>query len=460
MAAAPVLGVLIEWGKLQARYDSIPLRGAMPFREEDQGSGLSVGVAASDTRTAEVHAIEPQLERVLASAHFCQSKRCQAFLRYVVKACLDGGIERVKERCIGFEVFHREADYDTTRDSIVRTTAAEVRKRLAQYYLEPEHGNQIQIILPHGSYCPEFRAPAGLAAAATLLPRAVASPPPRAPERWRQLRRWIALTGAVAAVAAAAGLYLHKGPTDFDLFWTPLVQERSEAVICIEQPLHIFRFAGPRRNELNEKMLGDRVSPPASREVLAHSPLTLGELDPTGPDYFTYGDLMAASRLSELLAKKVKPFQILSDRNAEYRDLRTRPTILLGEFNNQWTLRLMTSTPFYLEKNAASHEYEVRDRQKHGAILASSPMDNRREEYAIISRIFDPATETTVVAVVGATYYGTLVGGDFLTRPRYMEDAFRSAPRDWWRKNIQVVISASVVGGMPGPPRVRATRFW
>jgi hypothetical protein len=30
----------------------------------------------------------------------------------------------------------RDPDYDTNQDSVVRTTAVEIRKKLAQYYLE------------------------------------------------------------------------------------------------------------------------------------------------------------------------------------------------------------------------------------------------------------------------------------------------------------------------------------
>ena len=52
-------------------------------------------------------------------------------------------------------------------------------------------------------------------------------------------------------------------------------------------------------------------------------------------NYFTYGDLIATARISELLAGRGKPFQILSDRLTTHRDLRGESTILLGRFNNQ-----------------------------------------------------------------------------------------------------------------------------
>ena len=59
------------------------------------------------------------------------------FLEYSVSQVLAGnGHEELRERRIGIEVFQRPADYDTAEDAVVRVTANELRKRLAQYYLE------------------------------------------------------------------------------------------------------------------------------------------------------------------------------------------------------------------------------------------------------------------------------------------------------------------------------------
>ena len=48
-----------------------------------------------------------------------------------------GRPELLKERTLGIEIFGRDADYDTASDPIVRVTATEIRKRIAQYYQEP-----------------------------------------------------------------------------------------------------------------------------------------------------------------------------------------------------------------------------------------------------------------------------------------------------------------------------------
>src|ERR1700761_7478304 len=100
--------------------------------------------------------IQMQLDRLLANAHFSNSKRFPSFLRFIVQEELEGRGDQLKERTLGVEVFGRDASYDTTSDPIVRVTAAEIRKRIAQYYQETGHADELRISLPPGSYVPHF----------------------------------------------------------------------------------------------------------------------------------------------------------------------------------------------------------------------------------------------------------------------------------------------------------------
>src|SRR5437867_1291361 len=86
---------------------------------------------------AERVAVRRQLNRILASPLFVNSKRSAKLLQYVVDSALEGKAEYLKERTLGIDVFHREPDYDTNQDPVVRNTAVEIRKRLAQYYTAP-----------------------------------------------------------------------------------------------------------------------------------------------------------------------------------------------------------------------------------------------------------------------------------------------------------------------------------
>src|ERR1700735_5242393 len=97
-----------------------------------------------------------QLDRIVCSRHFRNSKRYPSFLRFVVEQTLAGKTEELKERTLGVDVFARRSDYDTNADPIVRVTAGEIRKRIAQYYQESGHEHELRIDLPLGSYVPHF----------------------------------------------------------------------------------------------------------------------------------------------------------------------------------------------------------------------------------------------------------------------------------------------------------------
>jgi hypothetical protein len=62
--------------------------------------------------------------------------------------------------------------------------------------------------------------------------------------------------------------------------------------------------------------------------------------------------------------------------------------------------------------------------------------------------------------VAGASGYGTYAAGEFLANEEYFAAAVRDAPRDWYRKHMQVVLSVKVISGTPGPPKVLAVHFW
>src|SRR5579863_1506376 len=129
---------------------------------------IAGGVSESDVDRA---AIQAQLERILANPLFTHSKRYPNLLRYVVERTLDGHPGELKERTLGIEVFGRDPEYDTNLDPVVRTTAAEIRKRLAQYYQEPDRETEPRIDLPLGSYAARFQAPAGRHATVTSVER-------------------------------------------------------------------------------------------------------------------------------------------------------------------------------------------------------------------------------------------------------------------------------------------------
>jgi TolB-like protein/Tfp pilus assembly protein PilF len=104
-------------------------------------------------------AIREQLDRIVKSGPFVQSRRRQRFLDYIVSETLAGRGERLKAYNVALEVFDRPESFDPVVDPIVRIEAARLRDKLREYYEADGQSAPIRIELPKGSYTPhiEFR---------------------------------------------------------------------------------------------------------------------------------------------------------------------------------------------------------------------------------------------------------------------------------------------------------------
>ena len=100
--------------------------------------------------------VREQLERILASQIFSQSRRLTHFLQYVVNAAAGGDAESVKEYAIGVEVFGRSNDFDPRIDPIVRVQAAKLRSKLLEYYASEGAADPLVISIPKGGYAAVF----------------------------------------------------------------------------------------------------------------------------------------------------------------------------------------------------------------------------------------------------------------------------------------------------------------
>ena len=103
------------------------------------------------------NAIRNQLARIVGSPVFVQSERLGQFLRYTVETTLDGGAETLKEYVIGTHVYGRKSSYQPAEDSIVRSEARRLRRKLQEFYETIGKTDLILIRYRPGSYVPAFQ---------------------------------------------------------------------------------------------------------------------------------------------------------------------------------------------------------------------------------------------------------------------------------------------------------------
>jgi hypothetical protein len=409
---------------------------------------------------AERTAILAQLDRVLSHSLFKNSKRYPALLRYVVERTLEGHPEELKERTLGVAVFAREPDYDTNLDPVVRTTAAEIRKRLAQYYQDPSHADEPRIDLPLGSYAAKFQLarertvpapdPAAILSSEALAPRSHALPAPMPIFHPRRKTRWVAFVAVSALLVLLAAIRLRSSRSALDRLWGPVIESQSPVLLCVGQR----PFAGIYGNE--PKSLNGPGQTSESPQTTLFQLYYLGSQNAAMPDVTTMG------MLAGLLEAKGKAFHIRGESSTTFEDVRDGPVVLIGAFNNDWSMRLMGPRRFKFEREGDL--FWIKDSEhptdRSHAVNYAMPYLKLTEDYALISRLLDPATERMVVLAGGLTGYGTIAAGEFLTNPEYMASIAVKAPRNWAHKNVQIVISTRVINGKSGPPKVLMTHFW
>jgi len=393
-----------------------------------------------------------ELEKILANPLFKNSKRYPTLLRYVVERTLDGHPGDLKERTLGVDVFGREPNYDTNLDPVVRTTAAEIRKRLAQYYQDPAHESELRIDLPIGSYAAKFQAvlekPATVVKATELV---IAAPAPPIPLTWPRRRMQMAVIGAVGVLAfAAAGVRLLTPRSALDRLWSPVVESPSPVLLCVGQRPFV---ASSEREPQSALRPGQDV---ASPEITLFQLYYLGRMNMATDDVTTMG------MLAGLLRAKGKAFHVRGESSTTYEDVRDGPVVLIGAFNNDWSMRLMGPRRFSFEREGDL--FWIKDQQspsdKSHSVSYATPYLQVTEDYAVISRVLDPVTERMVVLAGGLTGYGTIAAGEFLTTPAYVDQITSTVPRNWEHKNVQIVISTKVIHGKSGPPKVLLTHVW
>jgi hypothetical protein len=393
---------------------------------------------------AERAAAREQLERILSSHLFRNSKRYPVLLRYVTECALDGRVDHMKERTLGVEVFHRALDYDTNLDPVVRTTAVEVRKRIAQYYQEPGHESELRICIAPGSYLPEFRIAPEKTNEKTGDKTGLEPLPPSPLARKPRAIFAAAVAAGIISITLLAAVFwgrLGASPnTALERFWNPVWNSPMPVLMVIGRATRAQDTPG--------------ATPPSA-------PSSVLEL--MREEAVAFADATTLARLTGLMVAKGKPFHIRRYTSAKFDDLRDGPAILIGAFNNDWTLKLSGQLRFRFERESQRASW-VSDQnnpgQRQWLMNMELPYSSFQQDYAVISRVLDPTTGRLVVTAGGLSKYGTAAAGEFLTDPLYMKEITAHAPKDWDRGNIQIVISTRLMGESSGPPQIVATHFW
>lgn len=426
-----------------------------------------------EVRTEQVHA---QLERLLQSVHFRNSRRYPALLRYVVEQTLAGHAAALKERTLGVEVFGRQPDYDTAADPIVRVTIAEVRKRIAQYYHETANAPELRIELTPGSYVPEFLPPRPvppeavavampdeIPATDTIPPAAIdpaptdsaqPEPAPTDPVAARS-RAWLpwSLAAAVLLPAVVWLLLPMIRPSAMDRLWSPVFADGGSITFCLpisSKKNGVGSAATTTQAIAHALDLADPSIPVSGGTFFDHQ--VLGE-------NVVYSDVVAMTKLESVVEQQHRPVRVRLNVGSNLNDFREGPTIFIGGLDNQWTLRLLEPLRFRFAGSDVD-EYYIRDARapndRRWSVHLQDQMTVVDHDYALIARVHSGSLERVVVVVAGIGMSGTAAAGEFLADPAQVAELERRIGYSNRNRDFEAVLETDVDDGIAGAARIVA----
>ena len=415
-------------------------------------------VAESWTPSSEPEkaAVQQQLEKLLATPLFNSSKRYPSFLKYVVTHSLAGQTDQLKERILGVEIFGRPPDYDTNTDPIVRVTAAEIRKRIEQYYQDPKHSQEIRLYLPAGSYSPQYSwpgRPSGLTAGAAEAPSHTDETRSTHPEdspavpahSIRAIFRGGKLLAALLLLVLTGTptvIWFASRPSALKQFWEPFVKSSEPVLFCIAD-----------QSQYSTIRLRDAADP--QREITLSDSMVTIIIDDVSP----------LVNVAGLLRTYGKTYRVQGEATTSLTDLRRGPSVFIGAFDNGWTLRLTSPLRFHFANDRDMTQFWIADRANPGnrgwmLDRTVQQQTGTYKDYAIVARVVDPNTDQFVVVAAGIGRGGTVAAGEFLVDANRMDDLLRQVPQNWKQKNVEIVLETQVIQGRSGPPRIAAVHVW
>jgi hypothetical protein len=376
-----------------------------------------------------------ELERILASDYFRNSKQAERLLRYLVANSLDEQDDQLRERIIGEKVFGREPKYDSNADSIVRVWANHLRKRLAQYYLAEGQHSALRFDLRPGSYRIEFRQVVLEAIVPTTLekivePEPIAAPEPVArhappsdvPRRPPFLLLMSGLAAALAMVCAwlmFQNLQLRnqvrepKVPAPLNLLWSRMLGGRQAAeIVLADSSLSLFQ---------------DLLHKSVTLQEYVHHDYLLMAADPSlsmlmTRRYTSTADMDVLRRTLRLAGADTNRLEVTFARDFPPDDLKNRNVILVGsKRSNPWAEPFEAQMNFHFDYSISEGVGVIVNTHPQpgepAGFSVPRPFSETTESYGLVAFQPNLAHTGNALMIAGLGMQGTLAAGELATSP-------------------------------------------
>jgi hypothetical protein len=245
----------------------------------------------------------------------------------------------------------------------------------------------------------------------------------------------------VLALSAGFSAWRYVQRVGFAEFWGPILNSPDPVLICVADQTRYTTIS-----------LRDAQDP--ERQLTLKDNVAALLID----------DLSTIVKIGGVLQSNGTRYSVRGENATNFTDLRYGPSVMVGAFDNAWTLRLLRPLRFHFANNPNMTLFSIVDAGQgnqprwvidRGRQFAS----NNYTDYAIVARFTDATTGRPTLVAAGIAHGGTMVAGEFLTNADLLR-AVRNQRPSSQVDNVEVVLSTQITNGEPGPPHIEAVYFW
>ncbi len=347
--------------------------------------------------------------RIAESEPFRRAPRLREFLLFVCHQSLANPHAQLSEYEIGYQVFKRRESFNPAEDSIVRSSARQLRQKLAEYFQTVGLSEEWVLDIPKGTYVPSFTRRASPAVPPAAEGDPAQTPAPESARFYRHLTVLVVLALLMAAVLSIAyGLWprpakIVRTEPDNLLAWLFSGVDQPVSVVLPDAALNIVNSDRDRMLTLEQYLRDEEQSQAAGGAAVPSQPAA-GPGILRGRLITGFRDVLFLERLRMLASRAGVEIQTRHSRLMNLRDFRNGNFIVVGDaFSNPWASLFQQQVNFRFEQQGRGL-FGIRNQEPRSGELAyyTSMIDPSRDGVSYATVAIRPNLSATGLVLLAA----------------------------------------------------------
>ena len=391
-------------------------------------------------------------QRIVESPYLIGSARLRDFLLHVTACAIREAPEEATEQQIGIQVFQRPPGFNSSEDSIVRSQARLLRRKLAAYFKAEGASEPLIIEIPKGHYLPVFLPSQRVGfdressdEDAEEINEAPVSGLAGGKKAASQLG-WVTLAGLGLAMMFCLCLSVALRWQKQVAIVKPVKQLWAPFLVG-DPPLVIYSnalFVGDAKNGM--RYATNDGSDAHSAELV--------------DSYTGVGELISVHELTRMFDRRGAEFVLKKSPLVTWDEARSRNLIFIGSVAENGSLKLLPSTQDFTLTATADAAGVINHHPRPGEPLVYlRPEHPLTKDYAVIALLPGVQADHKTFIFSGLTTLGTQAAVEYALEPATAAELMRQVGVGKKLHNFEALLEVNIRGGVPLQPQLVSIRI-